>query len=282
VAAAFIGGRARHRTNPTRGFHHQENHTYDNYFGQFPGGNGVTTGVSRGKKLPLTHAADSTPDLCHLRKCAWQAYDYGAMDDFALGGGHGLPSYQQYDQSDIAGYWQLASEYVLADNFFSSVLGPSFPNHLMTVGAFADAADNPDGQPLPKSSDDGWGCDTSGEQVAVVQWGFLQFVAPCFNVQTLPDELDAAGISWKYYAPQDGDLGYIWSALDAISHIRYGADWKKVVPYQQFAIDAAAGNLPAVSWLIAPYEYSEHPPESVSAGMNWTLQELQAVTSSPN
>jgi hypothetical protein len=42
-------------------------------------------------------------------------------------------------------------------------------------------------------------------------------------------------------------VGYIWSALEAISHIRYGADGKKVVPYQRFAIDAAAGNLPAVS-----------------------------------
>jgi len=259
----------------------KENHTYDNYFGQFPGGNGTTTGIFRGKKVPLTHATDATPDLCYLRKCAWEAYAFGLMDDFALGGGPGLASYRQYDQSDISGYWQLASEYVLADNFYSSVLGPSFPNHLMTVGAFTDAADNPNGQLLPQSSEVGWGCDTSREQVAMVQWGFVQFEAPCFNVQTLPDELDAAGVSWKYYAPQDGDLGYIWSALDAISHIRYGPDWQKVVPYQQLAIDAAAGNLPAVSWLIAPYEYSEHPPESVSAGMQWTLQELQALTSSP-
>jgi len=259
----------------------KENHTYDNYFGQFPGGNGAITGVLRGKTIPLKHAGPLFKDICHSRRCAWQAYDFGKMDKFVFGDAAGLPSYQQYAQSDIPGYWQLASEYVLADNFYSSVLGPSFPNHLMTVGAFTDAADNPDGLPLPNSSDEGWGCDTSGEQVAVVQWGFLQFVPPCFNVQTLPDELDAAGVSWKYYAPQDGDIGYIWSALDAIAHIRSGPDWKKVVPYQQLANDAADGNLPAVSWLIAPYEYSEHPPESVSAGMNWTLQELQALTSSP-
>ncbi|MGA2412483.1 MAG: alkaline phosphatase family protein [Candidatus Binataceae bacterium] len=260
----------------------KESHAYDNYFGQFPGGNGTTTGLLRGKKVPLAHAADSTPGLCDLRNCAWQAYDFGAMDKFAFGGGHGLPSYEQYDQSDISGYWQLAGEYVLADNFFSSVLGPSFPNHLMTVGAFTDAADNPDHQLLPRAAGDGWGCDAPRDRVAWVQWGFLTLVAPCFNIETLPDELDAASISWKYYAPQNSDVGYIWSALDAISHIRFGADWNKVVPYQQFTSDAAAGNLPAVSWLIAPYEYSEQPPNSVRAGMQWTLQELQAVTSGPN
>ncbi len=72
------------------------------------------------------------------------------------------------------------------------------------------------------------------------------------------------------------------SALDAIYHIRYGADWQKVVSFQQFAKDAAAGNLPAVSWLIAPYQFSEHPPYSVHGGMQWTLQQLQALTSGPD
>jgi phospholipase C len=176
----------------------------------------------------------------------------------------------------------MASEYVLADNFYSSVLGSSFPNHLLSVGAFTDTADNPDGgAALGPSSGEGWGCDATKEKVASVQWGFLRSAAPCFDVKTLPDELDAAGVSWKYYAPPDGDVGYIWSALDAISHIRFGPDWKNVVPVDQFAADAAAGNLPAVSWLIAPYEYSEQAPNSVRAGMNWTLQQLQALTSGP-
>jgi len=62
----------------------KENHTYDNYFGQFPGGNGATAGVFRGKQVPLRPAPDSAPNLCHLRKCAWEAYAFGAMDDFCV------------------------------------------------------------------------------------------------------------------------------------------------------------------------------------------------------
>jgi phospholipase C len=125
----------------------KENHTYDNYFGQFPGGNGTTTGSIHGKPIALAHAPDSAHDLCHTRRCAWTAYDLGAMDKFETGR-RGLASYAQYTQSDIPLYWQLASQYVLADNFFTSALGPSFPNHLITIGAFTGAADNPNGAAL--------------------------------------------------------------------------------------------------------------------------------------
>ena len=258
----------------------KENHTYDNYFGQFPGGNGVTEGLYRGRTIHLAHAPDAQPDICHSQACAWQAYDHGRMDNFAFGNATGLPSYQQYDQDDLAGYWNLASEYVLADNFFSSTLGPSFPNHLLTVGAFTGAADNPNNLPNP-SSGEGWGCDAGfTEEVDIIEFGFRFSAEPCFDVKTLPDELDAAGVSWKYYAPSSETAGYQWSALDAIGHIRNGSDWRKVVPYQQFVKDVASGNLPAVSWLIAPYQFSEHPPYSVRAGMQWTLQQLQALIGS--
>lgn len=79
----------------------KENHTYDNYFGQFPGGNDATTGVLRGKKVPLTHAADSAPDLCHLRKCAWEDYGYGAMDkfDFGVSQWGSSPATRNFDQT---------------------------------------------------------------------------------------------------------------------------------------------------------------------------------------
>src|SRR5439155_22342798 len=41
--------------------------------------------------------------------------------------------------------------------------------------------------------------------------------------------------------------------------------------------DAAAGTLPPVSWLVEPGGVSEHPPHSVCAGENWTVQQLNAV-----
>ena len=76
--------------------------------------------------------------------------------------------------------------------------------------------------------------------------------------------MDAAGVSWKYYAPVPHEGGYIFSAYDAINHIRNGPDWTKhVVPWQNFVKDAQTGNLPAFSWVVAPIGLSEHPPASV-------------------
>src|SRR5260370_25942217 len=41
----------------------------------------------------------------------------------------------QASEEDIPNYWRLAREFVLSDNFFSSLPRPSFPNHLYTIAA---------------------------------------------------------------------------------------------------------------------------------------------------
>ena len=112
----------------------KENRTFDNYFGTFPGANGVATGItSSGLVLPLTHSSDRMPrDLCHYRSCAITDVDNGKMDGFDLAGGNvngDYLAYSQFWQQDIPNYWQYAQHFVLGDNMFSSLTGPSYPNH---------------------------------------------------------------------------------------------------------------------------------------------------------
>jgi phospholipase C len=45
----------------------------------------------------------------------------------------------------------------------------------------------------------------------------------------------------------------------------------------QFAKDAAAGKLPSVSWVYAPTGFSEYPVENVTSGMQWTVDQLNAI-----
>jgi phospholipase C len=48
--------------------------------------------------------------------------------------------------------------------------------------------------------------------------------------------------------------------------------------------DIEAGRLPAVSWLVPPEPYNEHPSNgniSVCAGENWTVQHINMITQSP-
>src|SRR5437899_11756751 len=66
----------------------KENHTFDSYFGLFPGVDGTTTGnirTSSGTQpIPLNVAPDSPADYCHEGKCAHTDYDSGAMDAFNM------------------------------------------------------------------------------------------------------------------------------------------------------------------------------------------------------
>ena len=106
---------------------------------------------------------------------------------------------------------------------------------------------------------------------------------PCFDFRTLADLLENEGLSWKYYAPGQDQSGYIWSALNAIAHIRLTDLWTQhVVPTANFVTDAQNGNLPAVSWLVTGSGRSEHPPASVCVGKNWTVQQINAVMQGPD
>ena len=49
--------------------------------------------------------------------------------------GDDLTGYTQYDRKSLPAYWALADRFVLADHFFTSMYGPTFPEHLYTVAA---------------------------------------------------------------------------------------------------------------------------------------------------
>ena len=266
----------------------KENRTFDNYFGTFPGADGATSGkISTGEVIPLRQAPDMTPhDIDHSYQAAVEAIDGGAMDRFDLIRGGNVNgdflAYSQYRESDIPNYFAYARNFVLADAFFSSLEGPSFPNHLYTVGAQSNRAIN---NPASETTPGRWGCDAAADSrvQTLEEPGEFSEVYPCFDFDTLADRLEEQGLSWKYYAPGVGQSGYIWSALDAIRHIRLTSLWQRhVVATEQFVPDAASGNLPAVSWLVVGSGRSEHPPASVCLGENWTVEQLNAVMSGPD
>ena len=105
---------------------------------------------------------------------------------------------------------------------------------------------------------------------------------PCFDFTTLADRLNAATIPWRYYAPQAGQQGYIFSTFDAIKHIRSSSQWHtNVLPWTQFQSDVAHGQLAPVTWLVTDTPESEHPPASSFVGENTTVSEINAVMRSP-
>jgi len=271
----------------------KENRSFDNYFGTFPGAEGADRGtISTGETILLGETPDRTPrDLGHSWADSHTAIDGGKMDQFDLvqdGNVNGdMLSMTQELASDIPNYWSYAEHFALADHMFGSIAAESFPNHLYSIASQSGTAiDNPNSLR--------WGCDaTPATHLHLLNpQGVSTSVFPCFEMQTLGDELETAAVPWKYYAPSLGQPGYIWTAYDAIGHIRNGDLWSsRVVGYEQFAIDAAAGSLPAVSWLIPDFGVSDHPshqlpggPATVSLceGENWTVQNINAIMQGPN
>src|SRR5438094_778724 len=224
----------------------KENRSFDHMLGRFPGANGATHGkISTGQILPLAHAPDAALNYGHGWVAAHDAMDcvsgickMDGWDNVAGCIGTTTPPYaclEQYYQADIPNYWKYAQTFTLADKMFSSLAGASFPNHLYLIASQSGGAiQNPSNI---ATSPNIWGCDAvSTANVLILEPNGKKYTRfPCFDYATLGDVLDGAKLTWRYYAPSQGQPGYQWSAYDAISHIRNGPDWQtNVMPVSQF------------------------------------------------
>jgi phospholipase C len=298
----------------------QENRTPDNLF-QDPvlvsrGADIATSGVnSTGQTIPLAPidlgTAGASPqnyDLSHAHAAFVSMYDGGKMDGANLipcspaancpPNAHPNPQFKYVMQSDVKPYFAMAEQYVFGDRMFQTNEGPSFPAHQFIIsgtstpmtGSNLFAAEN------PKDGAAAAGCIAPATQtVAVVdQFGSETSNAPiypCFEHPTLTDELDVAGISWRYYAPSAGS---IWTGPDAIEHICKpqtvngvlsctGPDWtgSVVIPQSQVLVDISNRQLAQVTWVIPNGQKSDHAASNDGSGPSWVASIVNSIGNSP-
>jgi phospholipase C len=266
----------------------KENHTFDNYFGTFPGAEGTTTCTTSDGGITCPHAPDHTPrDLCHEHSCALTDWNGGQMNGWDQVSGSSQNgdnlAYAQYVEADIPNYWKYARTFTLGDHFFANVLGPSFPGHTFVLAAQVGWADG-----NPTTSGAYWGCDqtsTTTVEILSASSATPQKVFPCFDIPSVPDILPA-GVDWKFYGSNFYVLPEIWSMFDAIKSIRNGPGWSNVVNASTFDTDVKNGKLPAVTWLVNQDGSDEHPGlplglGGVCNGENWTVDRINAIMNSP-
>lgn len=294
----------------------QENRSFDNLFAHFPGANGATRGkmkVKQGSKYVdkwqtlKQHSIIMDTDLQHCHKAFEEAFDGGKMDGFNLEGKGACPTapqagtlpYQYVEESQIAPYWDIADQWVLADDLFQSQGSGSFTAHQDLIrggtciqdcttasGSTESLIDNPTYWP--------WGCDNGNAKTWTINIkGQVQENGPhpCSNdfpnygsggYNTLATKLDSAVVSWKFYTPcfsakdQSGcnpssDCyagtklsecdGDLLNAFDVIYPVRYGSQWGTNVSWPETNIfsDISGNSLPAVSWVIPSDDASDHP-----------------------
>jgi phospholipase C len=129
---------------------YQENRTFDHFFGTYPGANGLPLNIALPKTpgsnltvSPFHLSNTSTRDLDHSSRAAAVAYDHGRMDGFIYAENSEL-TMGYYDYRELPYYWDYASKFVLMDNFYTSQMGPSLPNHLYLIaGQSGGLIDNP-------------------------------------------------------------------------------------------------------------------------------------------
>jgi phospholipase C len=284
----------------------QENRSFDDLFNGFPGANTVKSGLnSKGQVVDLQpYALDGSFDLSHKHIAFTTEYAGGNLNGFNLEKStcgrsqsieptklscppKDIAAYGYVPESDVQPYWDMASQYTIADNMFETNQGPSFPAHQYLISGTSTvnysstlrASENPVGPNAHKTEG---GCDSkAGSYVEVIdEYGNEdQTVFPCFSRISLMGEANANYVSWKYYVAKVGPG--LWNAPDAISEIRYGSSYANVVaPPSQVLTDIYNGQLASIVWVTPTAAASDHPASNNGTGPSWVASVVNAIGNS--
>jgi len=121
-----------------------------------------------------------------------------------------------------------------------------------------------------------------------------------FGFPEITQLLHDAGVDWKYYVRQgdaaetrrrailpgtETQAAKVYSEMNPLLGFPAVRDdptqASRVVPTDQFYVDAAAGKLPQVCWLVPSDAVSEHPPGNIADGMAYVTGVVNAAMASP-
>jgi len=255
----------------------KENHTFDNYFTGFPGATWskkAKLDASTVIRRPVAPNGD-TGAPCHSNACGQHAYANGAMDGFDQRH-EGLTPFTRYTEAQIPNYWKYAREFVLADHFFSTTLGPSSPGHEVFWFGRSTTLDNPKCNLPGGTGCAGVGC-TADKHVTATGFNPLtcstEKVRPCFNLPSLPDHLPR-GFTWMDYGgPMAMQIKSVVAQPDFKTHFRKA---NKLVE------DLGKGQLANLTIAhLSGGDVSEHPPAGPCVGENFTVDIVNAAMKLP-
>ncbi|MFF7731089.1 phosphocholine-specific phospholipase C [Streptomyces sp. NPDC008001] len=267
----------------------QENRSFDHYFGTLKGVRGFAdpdaVKLPNGKDvfhqpdeknpagylLPFrldTHksSAQAIPTTSHAWSVQHEAWNGGKMDRWMTAhrkaDGANAPYVMGYHtREDIPFQFALAEAFTLCDNYFCSVLGPTWPNRLYWMTGTIDPSGKRGGPVTDNTAPEPY------------RW------------TTYAERLQAAGVSWRVYQEEDN---YGCNLLEQFQQFKdakpgdplYERGMRKL-PAGTFEDDARNGRLPAVSWIIPTAAQSEHPRYLPAAGADYVARKIEAIADNP-
>jgi len=260
----------------------------------------------------LLHSHPAFLDMCDLNQSTGVCKMDGAdlvetlCNEGVTGCAPPNPQFKYVYPSDVEPYLEMVQQYTFADHMFQTNQGPSFPAHQFILSGTSAPSTSSSlfvSENLNKASPNAGCIAAPGITVKLIDPAGSESanppIYPCFEHPTLTDLLDAANITWRYYAPSAGS---IWTAPDAIQHMCgpnatppnatacVGPDFTgpapKVVVGQtqsnaQVLADIASGQLPQVTWVIPDGQDSDHSYLSDGCGPSWVTSVVNAIGNSP-
>jgi phospholipase C len=237
----------------------------------------LDTAASNALRAPVTpHTfSDAQAAWGQGRMCEWPRFKTGyAMGHFA--------------RADIRFQFALAEAFTLCDAYHCSVATGTDPNRIMFwSGANCDPAARVrrENTTAANSEPNNLRCWVKG---ALPEPGYT-YAGSAFTWPTIPDVLESANIPWRIYQdPNNNWTGAMHGCLafDTFRAAKPGSaiyeNGMRHWSLDRFAEDVKSGRLPAISWILPPEEWSEHPaPSSPIQGAEFTSRVLDALTANP-
>ena len=295
----------------------QENRSFDQYFGTYPGAAGIPAGVcvpdprNGGCIKPFHDAQDLNYGGPHGASNATADIDGGRMDGFVGQAESGQncrtvnPSCSPctsstqskcidvmgyHDAREIPNYWTYARDFVLQDHMFEPNASWSLPEHLFQVSEWSARCTNPN---------DPFSCTNNLQNPNPP--GAPLSETPLYAWTDLTYLLHKDNISWGYYVfkgtepdcendsavtcalvQQGPKTPGIWNPLPHFTDVQQDGQLANVQTLSNFFTAAKAGTLPSVSWIDPNGTVSEHPPALVSAGQTYVTGLINAIMRSPD
>jgi phospholipase C len=288
----------------------QENRSFDEYFGKYPGANGIPAGVCNPD--PLTgacvqpyhdsndsnhgggHGPDSfPPDVNGGRMDGYvgQYYKHWGMTSCspvpASGTCSDVMGYK--DETDIPNYYSYAKNYALQDAMFESIPSWSRTSHAAMVSGWSATCPKGSTNPMSCSSalptgdhqDDPPSATGDCDDFDPVPGGCG---VPDYAWTDITYLLHKAGVSWKYYT--GSDTPEMWKPIGDFQDVHADGETANVQNVSNFMSEAASGTLPRVSWIVPGHHVSDHPAlnggSRVSDAESYVTSLVNAVMQGPN
>jgi phospholipase C len=288
----------------------QENRSFDEYFGTYPGADGIpmdSHGVPTvscydpltGQYIKPFHLTTPyTVGGTHDYPAAIGDINGGLMNGFVYsyrnrpepGYGRSKPIdvMGYYTANEIPNYWAYAQHFALQDHMFEPVLSWSQPSHEYLVSEWSALCSDPN-NPMSCVND-----HINGDAATAPSSGAADLPSnntPMLAWTDLTYLMWKNGVSWKYYTSQgsnlnDPDEGVqtndVHNPLPHFTDVHQDNQLGNIVNVGNYFTDAANGMLPSVSWVTPPQGESDHPPASIIPAQAWVTEVVNAAMQGPD